>query len=190
MDDLRKEYQRERKRARDRLYRARQKGYEYYARDLPEIPSVVTEADIEMLKDISQGVIESIKSEKELEAYDDATIAKDLAEMIAPPSATADYSIFDALLAKITDLENKIRGANFLGSRDGYVVIGKTALPRDTDSDKADIINNWENILDEARDSPQAASDLYWHLVENEDVISEIIYDLETITYKAGRNTF
>ena len=189
MDDLRKQYQRERKRARDRLYRARQKGYSFYAKDLPEIPSVITEEDIEILKDISEGVLESIKTDKELEEYDDATIAKDLAEMIAPPSATADYSIFDTLLSKITDLENRIRQSNFLGARDGYVVIGKTALPRDTDADKADIISNWENILDEVRDSPQAASDLYWHLVENEDVIAEIIYDLETITYMEAQYT-
>lgn len=184
MADLLNEYRRERKRARDRLYRARKKyGVSIYAKDLPEIPVEITQEDIADLIDISKGVLEAQETAEELEEFEEEQLSQDFDEMFAPDDEVASVSYFDMVIQKINDLEYRLRRSNFLGSKKGYAMSGKTAILVDTDSDKDDIIENWKNILDQATNTEAGARDLYNHLVENEEQIAEILNDMETVTY-------
>lgn len=170
MADLLNEYRRERKRARDRLYRARKEyGGEFYAEDLPPIPENPTQADIDLLEELSKGYFEAQKTDFELEDED----------QYAEDDEVADMSLMETLDILVTEVLDKVQSTVFLEKTGGYASAGRGRkshmVPVDTDADKASIITKWRNYFDEQSQTIEGMENLYNRINNNFGYISELL---------------
>ena len=179
MDELLQEYREERKRARDRLYEARQLGANVWSFDLPDIPKTITQEDIDELREISKEILKQARDE-----------AREDNEKYADDDDTAKVSILDELNTLITNLFQLVQGTEFLRKTNGVLITGNggkgNVIYQDTDSDKADIINYWNDFFDEHTKTEEDARRLYIAINSKMGEISMLLNLIEFADYKVA----
>lgn len=166
------EYRKERKRARNRIYKARKAGLDVSALDLPPIPDNPTQADIDLLKEISEEIYRQSREDGDKYANEEDTI---------------DINLLDLVNEAMNKAIRLVQGTDFLGSRKGYAITGSgkgNAQLQDTESDKFDIITYWNNLLDSYTQNNKDARRLLYKINEKEDELSTLLNEIETYTYK------
>ena len=169
---LLREYRKERKRARNRIYKARKAGLDVSSLDLPPIPENPTQADIDLLKEISQEIYRQSREDADKYANEEETI---------------DINLLDLVNEAMDKAIRLVQGTEFLGSRKGYAMTGSgkdNAILQDTESDKFDIITYWNNLMDEYTQNNRDARRLLYKIKEKEDELSTLLNDIETVVYK------
>lgn len=177
-EDLREEYRRARKRARDRLYSARKAGVTgAYAEDLPPIPENPTREDIEELENIGREEIEEEYGDiwHTEEDEEDYRYGDDYAD----EDEAAEYDIIQEITDRLLELYNKIASTEFLGSNKGMVILGergnRPVVYHDADTDKFEALNILNDMIDSYTQDATSAKEYYSHISYYQGYISELL---------------